>query len=99
MTRWLFQSRGKATMPQETTERTVFAPTMADAVPPRLEPIPFSDEEATDLPYFDSSALRELAARARGFAEMLSPACRRPILEKARRLEREAAQLEADTRP
>jgi hypothetical protein len=54
---------------------------------------------ATDIPYFDPPALRELAARARGFAEMLSPAYRRIMLEKARRLEREAAQQDADSRP
>jgi hypothetical protein len=57
--------------------------------PPRLE---------TEVPYFDPPALRELAMRARRFAEMLSPGFRRIMLKKAERLEREAAQQEAGAR-
>ena len=53
----------------------------------------------TDTPHFDAPALRELARRARAFAETLSPIYQRVMIEKAQRLEREAAQQEADARP
>ncbi|MBN9088067.1 MAG: hypothetical protein J0J01_14250 [Reyranella sp.] len=53
---------------------------------------------AADVPYFDVPALRELAARARRFAETLSPIYRLIMIEKAQRLEREAAQQEAGLR-
>lgn len=60
---------------------------------------PSSPRLMTEVPYFDPPALRELAVRARRFAETLSPDYRRIMLEKAERLEREAAQQEAGTGP
>ena len=52
---------------------------------------------APEVPYFDPPALRELAARARRFAETLSPAYRQIMIEKAQRLERQAAREEGTT--
>ena len=63
---------------------------------PVLNPMPQTAMPATDVPYFEAIELRRLARRARSFASALGPAYRQIFDEKARRLEREAAQQEAD---
>jgi hypothetical protein len=49
-----------------------------------------------DVPHFGPHQLRRLAASARRFAETLPPAERKVLLAKARRLLREAAQMDGD---